>query len=269
MSAEEEKLLKLLQDKDLLIEQEDIQRVVNYAVRQETTLEISLDHRKEAFLSHLYHPRKECQEPIQPGVLLLHSMEPPTGNLKIRQSSRVNLQFIINTLAVECKVNFISVITHDSIPLICVSYPQVLQVHSRRSSYRYPIFDELACKIYIEPRGHHKSVNGILKDIHMEGICFMADELREDLAKGERIHVAIKPTMKELATTINCYGRICYNARVRNGANKPVSMCGLEISNIDEFLLMRKLFMMIKEYEPPTQEPDLDLDALIAEVFGD
>ncbi|MEO5377022.1 MAG: PilZ domain-containing protein [Magnetococcus sp. DMHC-6] len=262
----QEDVKKLLTSTDFLMDENEIRLLIEEAIKREIALEILLDDKPEGFRSHLL---KNAEQ----GELLIAPLAPASGNIRIRQSRKIKLRFVLGIHAIEMSVTFqnsetfLNMETGQNIQVIRLTYPRALHIVPQRRLLRLNVPEENGCAVLLNRR-KEADISGRLRDIHMEGMGILVSTDQLTFDRGDRVHAEIQFLDKSYPN-LHFFGTICYRFPVRDRDNteRMLHRYGYRFTDIDEYLLLQKFLDILRGKQSGTRDV-VDIQKMMEEIFG-
>lgn len=223
-----------------------IQQVVDAAIARKAFLDIQLNQQDEHFASQLLAPGDEGATE-EGHKLLVSPLEPGLGNFRIRKSRQVTLKFQLDHFYLLAKVRFKNVARlKGGNQGIGLSYPGILNVQTQRTKKRYLPPESSTCALRAR-RKDGATVNGVLLDIHSDGLGFLSPEPdllfnMDDLVKVQMI------TGIDDFETLHMNVAICFMRKHRDMAEtgKAITRYGTKIIHLESAMAFSKYMDLCK-----------------------
>lgn len=173
---------------------------------------IPTDHEPGGYLKKLSH-------------LNLAPLEPVAGNLLIRQSRYLVLEFYTGTTSVELGTVFIKICQTNGVQVIHCAFPAVARITKNARPFRAKTHKDHQCQVKIinGPKKHIGQEFEMI-DLSTRGLAFGSEESLETFSPATQLQVSVDCQSSE---SIELLAVVRHLARVRkNGKNTFV--CGIE-----------------------------------------
>nr|CRH07998.1 Conserved protein of unknown function. Type IV pilus assembly PilZ [Candidatus Magnetococcus massalia] len=225
----------------------EIVKLITTAVLADSSVQLRLDEGAIEYFS-LFRVTVDNLEELEAGDYLpIAPLDPPIGNVKIRQAERVHLHFFTSDYSAQATTTLQQITTDKSIRL---QMPKQLELISqRRNAVRVKIDEKWPVQLkVIRPSG--VSFLAVPEDLSAGGVCFksvgsiptLSEKARVQLVlnwRDEKIKLKVKGVMLK---DLNRQGEVCLRAQFL-----PDSYQGMQEIEQLVALLQRKHLLMRRE----------------------
>lgn len=257
-------------ENDLIMEPDKVRWVLETAIINEVMLELTFDRNPQIYTAHLWQSEKQTRKGglKEDPFLYVSPLEPLEGNDLITNCRQIRLSFILGTHAVGAAVSLNKVVKLHGKPAWKLNAPSTLNARIRRNAYRYLVPAKPKTRVTILRKRDDKGVEGLAKDIHMEGMCFITPPMERMFELNETVQIQVTPEAPGLLEfTTPAEVRYGISVRHRQRPELVLHRYGVRFHDIGDYYSLTKFVKAIKA--GGKAEPQVDLYAMMESVFSD